>query len=56
VVENIVYVGTDTVYHLNSAPAAAAYASRTATARTPHAPGSRVRVRVPGTAIRVLAE
>ncbi|SDI36291.1 ABC transporter ATP-binding protein [Pseudomonas panipatensis] len=57
-VENIVYVGTDTVYHLNiggSSGFRVRQQNRDG-AHTPHAPGSRVRVRVPGNAIRVLAE
>ncbi|WP_435606678.1 ABC transporter ATP-binding protein [Pseudomonas knackmussii] len=58
VVENIVYVGTDTVYHLNIAGTGGFRVRQQNRdgAHTPHAPGSRVRVRVPGNAVRVLAE
>ncbi|WP_313466257.1 TOBE domain-containing protein, partial [Pseudomonas nitroreducens] len=58
VVENIVYVGTDTVYHLNVAGQGGFRVRQQNRdgALSTHAPGARVRVRVPATAIRVLAE
>jgi len=58
VVENIVYVGTDTVYHLNVAGQGGFRVRQQNRdgAHSTHAPGARVRVRVPATAIRVLAE
>ncbi|MBG7043818.1 ABC transporter ATP-binding protein [Pseudomonas aeruginosa] len=58
VLENIVYVGTDTVYHLNVAgqPGFRVRQQNRAGARCPHSPGAKVRVRIPAAAIRVLAE
>ncbi|MCE4069056.1 MULTISPECIES: ABC transporter ATP-binding protein [Pseudomonas] len=58
VVENIVYVGTDTVYHLNVAGQGGFRVRQQNRdgALSTHAPGARVRVRIPATAIRVLAE
>ncbi|WP_132629245.1 ABC transporter ATP-binding protein [Pseudomonas aeruginosa] len=58
VLENVVYVGTDTVYHLNVAgqPGFRVRRRGSAGARCPHSPGAKVRVRVPAAAIRVLAE
>ena len=56
VLENIVYVGTDTVYHLNVAgqPGFRVRQQNRDGARCPHSPG--VKVRIPAAAIRVLAE
>ncbi|KQK62227.1 spermidine/putrescine ABC transporter ATP-binding protein [Pseudomonas aeruginosa] len=56
--ENIVYVGTDTVYHLNVAgqPGFRVRQQNCDGARCPHSPGAKVRVRIPAAAIRVLAE
>ncbi|HDQ4607573.1 ABC transporter ATP-binding protein [Pseudomonas aeruginosa] len=58
VLENVVYVGTDTVYHLNVAgqPGFRVRQQNRDGARCPHSPGTKVRVRVPAAAIRVLAE
>ena len=58
VLENIVYVGTDTVYHLNVAgqPGFRVRQQNRDGARCPHSPGAKVRVRIPAAAIRVLAE
>ncbi|MEI0877686.1 ABC transporter ATP-binding protein [Pseudomonas aeruginosa] len=58
VLENVVYVGTDTVYHLNVAgqPGFRVRQQNRDGARCPHSPGAKVRVRVPAAAIRVLAE
>ncbi|HGQ7392634.1 TPA: ABC transporter ATP-binding protein [Pseudomonas aeruginosa] len=58
VLENIVYVGTDTVYHLNVAgqPGFRVRQQNRDGARCPHSPGEKVRVRIPAAAIRVLAE
>ena len=58
VVENVVYVGTDTVYHLKVAgtPGFRVRQQNRQGAVGAHEPGARVRVRVPGDAIRVLAE
>ncbi|MBG6607022.1 ABC transporter ATP-binding protein [Pseudomonas aeruginosa] len=58
VLENVVYVGTDTVYHLNVAgqPGFRVRQKNRDGARCPHSPGAKVRVRVPAAAIRVLAE
>ncbi|ERV73841.1 TPA: ABC transporter ATP-binding protein [Pseudomonas aeruginosa] len=58
VLENVVYVGTDTVYHLNVAgqPGFRVRQQNRDSARCPHSPGAKVRVRVPAAAIRVLAE
>ena len=58
VVENVVYVGTDTVYHLKVAgtPGFRVRQQNRQGAVGAHQPGARVRVRVPGDAIRVLAE
>nr|MBH9374496.1 ABC transporter ATP-binding protein [Pseudomonas aeruginosa] len=58
VLENIVYVGTDTVYHLNVAgqPGFRVRPQTRDGARCPHSPGAKVRVRIPAAAIRVLAE
>jgi len=58
VVENVVYVGTDTVYHLKVAgtPGFRVRQQNRQGAVGAHEPGARVRVRVPGNAIRVLAE
>ncbi|WP_423359701.1 ABC transporter ATP-binding protein [Pseudomonas citronellolis] len=58
VVENVVYVGTDTVYHLKVAgtPGFRVRQQNRQGAAGAHQPGARVRVRVPGDAIRVLAE
>ncbi|HBO0212580.1 TPA: ABC transporter ATP-binding protein [Pseudomonas aeruginosa] len=58
VLENIVYVGTDTVYHLNVAgqPGFRVRQQNRDGARCPHSPGTKVRVRIPAAAIRVLAE
>ncbi|EMP0913440.1 ABC transporter ATP-binding protein [Pseudomonas aeruginosa] len=58
VLENIVYVGTDTVYHLNVAgqPGFRVRQQNCDGARCPHSPGAKVRVRIPAAAIRVLAE
>jgi len=58
VVENVVYVGTDTVYHLKvaGAPGFRVRQQNRQGAAGAHQPGARVRVRVPGDAIRVLAE
>lgn len=58
VLENIVYVGTDTVYHLNVAgqPGFRVRQQNRDGARCPHSPGAKVRVRIPTAAIRVLAE
>ncbi|MDN6874734.1 ABC transporter ATP-binding protein [Pseudomonas citronellolis] len=58
VVENVVYVGTDTVYHLKvaGAPGFRVRQQNRQGAAGAHEPGARVRVRVPGDAIRVLAE
>ncbi|KAF1069582.1 MAG: Spermidine/putrescine import ATP-binding protein PotA [Pseudomonas citronellolis] len=57
-VETFVYVGTDTVYHLKVAGSSGFRVRQQNRdgAHAPHAPGSRVRVRVPSNAIRVLAE
>ncbi|GLU40291.1 MULTISPECIES: ABC transporter ATP-binding protein [Pseudomonas] len=58
VVETVVYVGTDTVYHLKvaGAPGFRVRQQNRQGAVGAHQPGARVRVRVPGDAIRVLAE
>ncbi len=58
VLENIVYVGTDTVYHLNVAgqPGFRVRQQNRDGARCPHSPRAKVRVRIPAAAIRVLAE
>ncbi|KRV73467.1 ABC transporter ATP-binding protein [Pseudomonas citronellolis] len=58
VVETVVYVGTDTVYHLKVAgtPGFRVRQQNRQGAAGAHQPGARVRVRVPGDAIRVLAE
>ncbi|MCP1607881.1 ABC transporter ATP-binding protein [Pseudomonas citronellolis] len=58
VVETVVYVGTDTVYHLKVAgtPGFRVRQQNRQGAVGAHEPGARVRVRVPGDAIRVLAE
>ncbi|MEL7940506.1 MULTISPECIES: ABC transporter ATP-binding protein [Pseudomonas] len=58
VVENVVYVGTDTVYHLKVAgqPGFRVRQQNRQGAVGAHQPGAQVRVRVPGNAIRVLAE
>ncbi|KWR74780.1 ABC transporter ATP-binding protein [Pseudomonas citronellolis] len=58
VVETVVYVGTDTVYHLKvaGAPGFRVRQQNRQGAVGAHEPGARVRVRVPGDAIRVLAE
>ncbi|WP_281687997.1 ABC transporter ATP-binding protein [Pseudomonas citronellolis] len=58
VVETVVYVGTDTVYHLKVAgtPGFRVRQQNRQGAVGAHQPGARVRVRVPGDAIRVLAE
>ncbi|MCY1479549.1 Spermidine/putrescine import ATP-binding protein PotA [compost metagenome] len=58
VVENIVYVGTDTVYHLKVAGQGGFRVRQQNRdgAHSLHAPGAEVRVRVPSHAIRVLAE
>ncbi|MBH3431370.1 ABC transporter ATP-binding protein [Pseudomonas citronellolis] len=58
VVETVVYVGTDTVYHLKvaGAPGFRVRQQNRQGAAGAHQPGARVRVRVPGDAIRVLAE
>ncbi|MBG6526761.1 ABC transporter ATP-binding protein [Pseudomonas aeruginosa] len=58
VLENIVYVGTDTVYHLNVAgqPGFRVRQQNRDGARCPPSPGAKVRVRIPAAAIRVLAE
>ena len=58
VVETVVYVGTDTVYHLKvaGAPGFRVRQQNRRGAAGAHQPGARVRVRVPGDAIRVLAE
>ncbi|MCL6690527.1 ABC transporter ATP-binding protein [Pseudomonas sp. R3.Fl] len=58
VVETVVYVGTDTVYHLKvaGAPGFRVRQQNRQGAAGAHEPGARVRVRVPGDAIRVLAE
>ncbi|MEZ1657924.1 ABC transporter ATP-binding protein [Pseudomonas aeruginosa] len=58
VLENIVYVGTDTVYHLNVAgqPGFRVRQQNRDGAHCPHSPGAKVRVRIPAAAIRVLAE
>ncbi len=58
VLENIVYVGTDTVYHLNVAgqPGFRVRQQNRDGARCPHSPGAKMRVRIPAAAIRVLAE
>lgn len=58
VVEDVVYVGTDTVYHLNVAGQGGFRVRRQNHdgAVAAHAPGERLRLRVPTAAIRVLAE
>ncbi|WP_418338407.1 ABC transporter ATP-binding protein [Pseudomonas citronellolis] len=58
VVETVVYVSTDTVYHLKVAgtPGFRVRQQNRQGAAGAHQPGARVRVRVPGDAIRVLAE
>ncbi len=57
-VEDVVYVGTDTVYHLNVAGQAGFRVRRQNHdgAEAAHRPGERLRLRVPAAAIRVLAE